>query len=312
MPAMNIEKFAVKGGKDFKLRKLATDDTGGIKDPKEAEERLKKGTKKLSDMQDVLYAHDKYGILLIFQAMDAAGKDSTIKHVMSGVNPQGCQVYSFKNPSAEELDHDFMWRVMKCMPERGRIGIFNRSYYEEVLVVKVHPEFLAKQKLPKECQKDVFKKRYGDINNIEEYLVNNGIIPIKFFLNVSHEEQLKRFLKRLDNSHKNWKFSENDAKERDLWDKYMDAYEDMLRATSTKHAPWYVIPADHKWFMRMAVSEIIVERLSQLDLHYPKIDGQKREELQSVRAQLGGKSKKDKKDKKHDKGNGIPVAEPAP
>ncbi|MBI5532368.1 MAG: polyphosphate kinase 2 family protein [Deltaproteobacteria bacterium] len=298
---MNIDRFVPKG-KSFKLGKMATDDTGGIKDPKQAEERLAKGVKKLAEMQDMLYAHDKYGILLIFQAMDAAGKDSTIKHVMSGVNPQGCQVYSFKNPSAEELDHDFMWRVMKCMPERGRIGIFNRSYYEETLVVRVHPEFLDKQKLPKECTKDIWKKRFRDINNIEQYLVDNGILPIKFFLNVSRDEQLKRFLKRLDNSHKNWKFSDSDCKERDLWDKYHDAYEDMLINTSTKHAPWYVIPADHKWFMRMAVSEIIVERLSELDLHYPKVDATKREELDRVREQLGGKRPpKEPKKKKGDK-----------
>jgi PPK2 family polyphosphate:nucleotide phosphotransferase len=299
MRAMNIDRF-VPTGKNFKLGKLPTDDTGGIKDPAEAKERLDKGVKKLSDLQDKLYAHDKYGILLIFQAMDAAGKDSTIKHVMSGVNPQGCQVFSFKNPSAEELDHDFLWRVMKAMPERGRIGIFNRSYYEEVLVVRVHPEYLQSQKLPKECFKDVWKKRFQDINNVEKYLVNNGILPIKFFLHVSREEQLKRFLKRLDNSSKNWKFSDADCKERELWDDYQDAYEDMLSKTSTDHAPWYVIPADHKWFMRMAVSEIIVERLSQLDLHYPKVDGKKREELDRIRIQLGGKPPKEAQPKSED------------
>lgn len=303
---MRTDRFIVRPGKDFKLRKLSTDDTNGVKNAEEAADRLEQGVERLAEMQDKLYAHDKYGVLLIFQAMDAAGKDSTIKHVMSGVNPQGCQVFSFKNPSAEDLDHDFMWRVMKCMPERGRIGIFNRSYYEEVLVVRVHPEFLDKQKLPPPCVKDIWKRRFEDINNIEQYLVNNGIIPIKFFLNVSKEVQLERFLKRLDDEHKNWKFSENDVLERALWDKYQDAYEDMLRNTSTKHAPWYVIPADHKWYMRMAVSEIINERLSALGLHYPVVTGSRREELSRVRVELGGKpvppeGGNGKKDKKKDK-----------
>ncbi|HQP34810.1 MAG TPA: polyphosphate kinase 2 family protein [Polyangiaceae bacterium] len=304
---MKTDRFMVRPGKDFKLRKLSSSDTGGVKNADEAAERLEKGVRKLADLQDKLYAHDKYGILLIFQAMDAAGKDSTIKHVMSGVNPQGCQVFSFKNPSPEELDHDFMWRSMKCLPERGRIGIFNRSYYEEVLVVRVHPEFLGKQKLPPPPKgaKDIWKRRFEDINNIEQYFVNNGIIPIKFFLNVSKDEQLARFLKRLDDPHKVWKFSENDVLERALWDKYQDAYEDMLRNTSTRHAPWYVIPADHKWYMRLAVSEIINQRLEELRLQYPDVDAQRREELERVRIELGGpppaakdgdgKRKKDKK-----------------
>jgi PPK2 family polyphosphate:nucleotide phosphotransferase len=283
---MNIDKFVVHPNKNFKLRKLSTADTGGMKDPEHARGRLEKGTRRLSELQDVLYAHDRYAVLLIFQAMDAAGKDSTIKHVMSGVNPQGCQVFSFKSPSAEDLDHDYMWRVMKCMPERGRIGIFNRSYYEEVLVVRVHPEFLEAQKLPPPCLKNLWQHRFEDINNIEQYLARNGVIPIKFFLHVSREEQLKRFLKRLDDKQKNWKFSGADVRERELWDKYQDAYEDMLARTSTKHAPWYVIPADHKWFMRLAVSEIINARLEQFGLHYPEVDAAHRKELAKVKEKL--------------------------
>ena len=275
------------GGKGFALEKCSTHDTTGVADKDEGKKLLKESIKKLAEIQDVLYAHDRYGILLIFQAMDAAGKDGTIKHVMSGVNPQGCQVFSFKSPSSEELDHDFMWRTMKCMPERGRIGIFNRSYYEEVLVVRVHPSFLDAEKLPDECRDNgIWRARFEDINNIEQYLVRNGIIPIKFFLNVSRDEQLKRFIKRCDDPTKNWKFSSADARERKLWGKYMHAYEDMLRNTSTKHAPWYVIPADNKWYTRVVVSEIITQRLKKLDLHYPKVTAEQRAKLQEVREQL--------------------------
>jgi PPK2 family polyphosphate:nucleotide phosphotransferase len=286
-PAMKIDRFKVPaGGKGFSLKDCSTSDTTGVADKTEGKKLLEKSIQKLAEIQDVLYAHDRFGILLIFQAMDAAGKDGTIKHVMSGVNPQGCQVFSFKSPSAEELDHDFMWRTMRCMPERGRIGIFNRSYYEEVLVVRVHPEFLDGAKLPPDCHEDIWKNRFEDINNIEQYLVRNGIIPIKFFLNVSHKEQLRRFVKRCDDPTKNWKFSSADARERKLWDKYMHAYEDMLRHTSTKHAPWYVVPADNKWYTRVAVSEIIVDRLSKLELHYPKLTHEQRDGLKVTREQL--------------------------
>lgn len=284
---MKLERFRVPpGGKGFSLGACSTTDTTGVADKAEGKKLLAKGIEKLAEIQDVLYAHDRYGILLIFQAMDAAGKDGTIKHVMSGVNPQGCQVFSFKSPSAEELDHDFMWRTLKCMPERGRIGIFNRSYYEEVLVVRVHPEFLDSAKLPPESLDDIWEKRFHDINNIEQYLVHNGIIPIKFFLNVSRDEQLKRFLKRCDDPTKNWKFSASDARERKLWPKYMRAYEDMLKHTSTKLAPWYVVPADNKWYTRVVVSEIIVDRLQQLELHYPKVSDEQRASLRTVREQL--------------------------
>jgi PPK2 family polyphosphate:nucleotide phosphotransferase len=241
----------------------------------------------LADLQGRLYAQDRRGVLLVFQAMDAAGKDGTIKHVMSGVNPQGVQVNSFKSPSSEELDHDFLWRTMKCIPERGRIGIFNRSYYEEVLVVRVHPEFLEAQKLPPSLvTKKIFQERYEDINAFERYLSRNGHTILKFFLNVSKKEQKKRFLERLDMPDKNWKFSINDAKERGFWDDYMTAYEDMIRATSTEWAPWHVIPADNKWFTRLAVAATVIRALEKLDLAYPKVDKAKRRELAQVRKAL--------------------------
>jgi PPK2 family polyphosphate:nucleotide phosphotransferase len=285
---MNIDHLMVPDGKKISLASFAADDTSGIKDEAEATERLAKCHAKLADLQDRLYAHDSWGVLLIFQAMDAAGKDGTIKMVMSGVNPQGCEVYSFKVPSAEELDHDYMWRYMQRLPERGRIGIFNRSYYEEVLVVKVHPELLVKQKLPGSTLKgDIFKRRYEDINALERYMVRNGIIPIKFFLNVSHETQLKRFLKRLDRPAKNWKFSDSDIKEREHWDEYMNAYEEMLRNTSTKHAPWYVIPADNKWYTRVAVAEIVVKRIEELDPQFPEVSDERKEQLKGLRERLG-------------------------
>ena len=284
---MKIDRFMVPpGGKGFALRKAKTDDTAGVAGKTEGKKVLAEGIERLAAIQDVLYAHDKFAILLIFQAMDAAGKDGTIKHVMSGVNPQGCQVFAFKSPSAEELDHDYMWRTMRCMPERGRIGIFNRSYYEEVLVVRVHPEYLDSQKLPDDCLKNIWKNRYDDINNIEKYLTNNAVIPIKFFLNVSRKEQLARFVKRVDDSTKNWKFSSADAAERKLWDSYMDAYDEMLRKTSTKHAPWYVIPADNKWFTRVAVSEIIVQRLEKLDIRYPKVSDERKQQLLNIKEDL--------------------------
>jgi len=265
--------------------------SGKYKSKKGAEKDLEKGIEKLAELQDMLYAHDQYSILLIFQAMDAAGKDGTIKHVMSGVNPQGCQVTSFKVPSAEELDHDYLWRCVKQLPERGRIGIFNRSYYEEVLVTRVHPQILQNQKLPalpKAPEKDqkFWKQRFDDINNFEKYLSNQGTIILKFFLHVSPEEQKKRLLDRIADSSKNWKFSIGDLHERALWLQYMEAYEEILKHTSTAAAPWYVIPADKKWFMRAAVSDIIVERLQQLKLHYPIINDTQKADLVKAKEML--------------------------
>ncbi|HVD76210.1 MAG TPA: polyphosphate kinase 2 family protein, partial [Vicinamibacteria bacterium] len=239
------------------------------------------------ELQERLYAHDRWALLIIFQAMDAAGKDSTIEHVMSGVNPQGCQVYSFKQPSAEELDHDYLWRTNRCLPERGRIGVFNRSYYEEVLVVRVHQGILAAEKLPTELvDEDIWKQRFKDINAFERYLSQNGVALVKFFLHVSKEEQRRRFLARLDEPQKNWKFSLADAKEREHWDEYMAAYEDMLEHTSTEHAPWFVIPADHKWFMRLAAADIVVSTLEKLKPEFPTITEEKRRELEAARKAL--------------------------
>ena len=235
----------------------------------------------------MLYAQDRWALLLIFQAMDAAGKDGAIKHVMSGINPQGCQVYSFKSPSSEDLDHDYMWRCTKCLPERGRIGIFNRSYYEETLVVRVHPEFLASQRLPTELvTKDIWDERFQDILAFERYLTRNGVLVRKFFLHVSNKEQRKRFLSRIEEPEKNWKFSANDAKEREHWDEYMDAYEDMIRNTATKRAPWYVVPADNKWFTRVVVAAAVIDALSSLDLTYPTISDAKRKDLAAAKRQL--------------------------
>lgn len=256
-------------------------------DKDKAEDLLKEGVETLADLQDKLYAQDTFALLVIFQAMDAAGKDGAIKHVMSGINPQGCQVFAFKGPSAEELDHDYLWRCMKCLPERGRIGIFNRSYYEEVLVVRVHPEILAKQKLPDKYKNGkIWKQRFEEINNFERYLVRNGVEIVKIFLNVSKDEQKRRFLDRIEQPEKNWKFSLADAKERGLWDDYMAAYEDAIRHTSTKHAPWYVIPADNKWFARLAVAAVIGEKLKSLKLAYPEISGQQKEALAEAREAL--------------------------
>lgn len=242
----------------------------------DAKDQLAQDIEKLSELQSMLYAQDRYSILIIFQAMDAAGKDGTIKHVMSGINPQGCQVFSFKQPSAEELDHDYLWRINRCLPERGRIGIFNRSHYEDVLIAKVHPEIILSGKLPgietvKDIVPDFWKRRYRQINDFERYLTENGTVVLKFFLNVSKAEQKKRFMERLDDKAKNWKFSSADVKERQFWDEYMKAYADVLTETSTELAPWYVIPADNKWFMRYAVGRIICDRMKQLDLHYPKL-----------------------------------------
>jgi PPK2 family polyphosphate:nucleotide phosphotransferase len=278
---MNHDSFLVPPGKKITLKDYDPGFTGKFKSKEEAQEKLQKDLARLTELQDVLYAQDTYALLLIFQAMDAAGKDGIIKHVMSGVNPQGCQVFAFKAPSSEELDHDYLWRSMKALPERGRIGVFNRSYYEEVLVVRVHPEILNGQRIPKKEKedKDVWKHRYDDINAFERYLTRNGIVILKFFLNVSKKEQKERFLERIEQPEKNWKFSFGDVREREHWDDYMNAYEDMFNATSTEWAPWYIIPADKKWFTRAAVADIIVDRLRSLDLSYPEVTEAHRLEL---------------------------------
>jgi len=285
--------FRVKDGSGFRLNDIDPGDTLhlGSEDKPGAKEALATGIQALAELQDMLYAQDRWAVLLVFQAMDAAGKDGTIKHVMSGVNPQGCQVYSFKAPSAEDLDHDFLWRCMKYVPERGRIGIFNRSYYEETLVVRVHRELLEKQTLPPELvTKDIWKERFQDIRSFERYLTRNGVIIRKFFLHVSKGEQKRRFLERLENPEKNWKFSANDIKERAFWDDYMEAYEDMIRHTSSPEAPWYVVPADNKWFTRIVVAAAVIEALDALALRYPKVSTLKLKELAAAKqVLLGGK-----------------------
>ena len=278
--------YCITDGKGFRLKDIDPDDTGGLKseDKPRAKEALAIGVDALATLQDMLYAQDRWAVLLIFQAMDGAGKDGAIKHVMSGVNPQGCQVASFKAPSAEDLDHDYLWRCQKHLPERGRIGIFNRSYYEEVLVVRVHPEILTKQKLPPELLGNrVWNDRYQDIRSFERYLSRNGVLVRKFFLHLSRKEQERRFLERLDNSDKNWKFSSSDAEERTHWKAYMAAYEAMIRNTATRRAPWYVVPADNKWFTRVIVAAAIIDALASLDLAYPEVDKLKLEELAAAR-----------------------------
>ena len=284
------EPFRIGKGKNFRLKDVDPGDTLEFtkeEDKPRAKEALANGILALAELQDKLYAHDKWGVLLLFQAMDAAGKDGAIKHVMSGVNPQGCQVYSFKSPSAEELDHDYLWRCMRCLPDRGHIGIFNRSYYEEVLVVRVHPEFLKKQKLPpKLIDKKIWEERFEDIRNFEQYLTRNGVIVRKFFLHVSKNEQKRRFLERIDDPLKNWKFSSNDAAERDYWDDYMDAYEKMIQETATKDAPWYVVPADNKWFTRVVVAAAVIDALADLELAYPEVGGDKLKELAAAKKKL--------------------------
>jgi PPK2 family polyphosphate:nucleotide phosphotransferase len=283
-----IRSFAVPPGKKISLRQ-DYDPTykADYLDKSTAASKLEEGIATLAKYQDMLYAQNTYALLIILQAMDAAGKDGTIKHVMSGINPQGCQVFSFKAPSAEELDHDYLWRCFKALPERGRIGIFNRSYYEEVLVTRVHPEILERQQLPAQLKDPhIWERRFEEINNFEKYLVNNGIIVLKFFLNVSKEEQKKRFLERIDQPEKNWKFSKSDAKEREFWDDYMDAYEEMFNYTSTEWAPWYIIPADHKWFTRLAVAGVIYRTLQDLNLHYPSVSQEHERELLQAREML--------------------------
>ncbi len=282
-----IKPYRVEHGKKFRLKDFDPADTQGLDLKEEAGDLLRDGIARLSDMQQKLYAQDRWALLLIFQAMDAAGKDSVIRHVMSGVNPQGCEVYAFKAPSTEDLSHDFLWRISKCLPQRGHIGIFNRSYYEEVLVVRVHPPLLAKERIPPSLvTKKIWKERFESINSFERYLEREGVVIRKFFLNVSREEQKRRFLSRLEEPDKNWKFSEDDVRERERWDDYMSAYEDMIRHTATPRAPWYVIPADHKWFTRLAVAATIIDTLESLNLSFPKVASDKKKELDSARKLL--------------------------
>jgi PPK2 family polyphosphate:nucleotide phosphotransferase len=282
-----LKKMIAKPGDKHKVSEFETDLTAGL-NKEDAEKLLSENIEKLSKLQDKLYAQDRYSVLVIFQAMDAAGKDGTIGHVMSGINPQGCQVFSFKAPSAEELDHDYLWRIYRCLPERGRIGIFNRSHYEDVLVAKVHPSIVLNGKLPKvtkveDVNNKFWKKRYRQINDFERHLTENGTIILKFFLNVSHDEQERRFLARLEDETKNWKFSAADLKERQYWDDYMNAYSEMLTHTSTDEAPWYVIPADNKWFMRYAVGQIICKRMERIGLHYPVLTDEAKQSIEDAK-----------------------------
>jgi PPK2 family polyphosphate:nucleotide phosphotransferase len=289
--------FVVPPGKPFRLADHDPAHTGKA-DKQQGIARLEKARERMRELQEKLFAQNEWALLVIFQAMDGAGKDSTIEHVMSGLNPAGCQVFSFKAPSDEELDHDFLWRTSRCLPERGRIGVFNRSYYEEVVVVRVHPEFLDGQKLPEKVVTDrIWEERFEDINAFERYVTRQGVAVLKFFLNVSREEQRERFLARLEEPEKNWKFSAEDVLKRSLWEKYAAAYEEMLAKTSTAHAPWHVIPADKKWFMRAAVAEAIVGALEGLDLRFPAMDEKQQRKLEEARALLTGEEKKGKKEK---------------
>jgi len=284
---VDVNRFKIKPKQRIRLTDLDTAETAPFASDEGSKKILQKLSKRLFDLTEILYAQDRYSLLLVFQAMDAAGKDSAIKHVMRGVDPKATQVYSFKAPSHEELDHDFMWRCLKALPERGRIGIFNRSYYEEVLVVRVHPELLLRQPIPEKLVSPrIWDERFEDIRNIEQYLCRNGTVIRKFYLNVSKAEQRRRFLARLDDPAKNWKFSLNDVDERLRWKEYMQAYEEAIRATTSSDAPWYVIPADHKWFTRIAIAEVIIETLESLDLHFPRIDSRKRRELNLARRRL--------------------------
>ena len=293
-----IEPYRVENGKKFRLKDFDPGDVGTDHSKKHAKELLQQGIADMAALQDKLYAQNQWGLLLIFQAMDAAGKDGAIKHVMSGVNPQGCQVYSFKTPSSEELDHDFLWRTTTRLPARGRIGIFNRSYYEEVLVARVHPAILTNQRIPRSLvTNDIWRERFESINALERHLARNGFAVRKFFLNLSKKEQKRRFLDRLDHPDKNWKFSSADVRERQYWDDYMRAYEDMIANTASKSAPWYVVPADNKWFSHVAVAAAIVETLEKLDLAYPKVDPEEQKRLQAAREELVGKDRGRRKTK---------------
>src|SRR5262245_39103362 len=283
-----VDPFRITNGKGFQLKDFNPGDTRALRMEKgEAADLLQRGTEWLAEEQDMLYAQDRWSLLLVFQAMDGAGKDGTIKHVMSGVNPQGCQVFSFKQPSREDLDHDFLWRYSKCLPERGRIGIFNRSYYEEVLVVRVHEEILRQQKIPpKLVTKRIWEERYADITHFEDYLTGQGTICRKSFLNLSKGEQKRAFMRRLDTPERHWKFSASDIRERGHWDDYMKAFEDVVRATASPHAPWFVVPADNRWFTRLVVAAAIVDTIERLDLHYPKVDAARKKELAAARSAL--------------------------
>ena len=281
------ESYCIRKGEKFRLKDIDPADTGKVDDKSQAKEVLAEGVQMLAQMQDMLYADNRWAVLLIFQAMDAAGKDSAIKHVMSGINPQGCQVHSFKAPTSDDLEHDYLWRCMKDLPNRGDIGIFNRSYYEEVLVVRVHPEFLAKQRIPPELiGKRIWQDRYEDIRNFERYLTRNGIAICKFFLHVSKKEQKQRFLERLNNPDKNWKFSAADVQERERWDQYQQAYEEMIQNTATEYAPWHVVPADNKWFTRLVVAATVVGKVGSLNLGYPKVSPEARKALDEARKRL--------------------------
>lgn len=281
-----VDPFRVDGSDEFHLKSHKANEKGGL-DKDDAHKIVDTNRGRMRELQEKLYAQDRWSVLLIFQGMDAAGKDSAIENVMSGINPQGCEVFSFKQPSTKELDHDFMWRTSKCLPERGRIGIFNRSYYEELLVVRVHPEILAKQRIPPQLvTRNIWRERFEDVSAFEKYLARNGTIVLKFFLNVSKDEQRKRFLSRLDEPSKNWKFSLADVAERALWDKYQAAYQDVLRHTSAKHAPWHVVPADHKWFARVVISSAIVSAMEKLDLSFPEPEKGKTDELKKARDAL--------------------------
>jgi PPK2 family polyphosphate:nucleotide phosphotransferase len=284
---MKFKRYQVPAGKRIRLKDYNPDDTGSFRNKDEAEEKLFEDIQRLAKYQDTLYAQNTYGLLIVIQAMDAAGKDSAIKHVFSGVNPQGCQVCSFKTPSAEELDHDYLWRYMQQLPNRGNIGIFNRSYYEEVLVVRVHKELLERQQLPKHSTKqDIWQKRFDDINAFERYLHRNGIIVLKFYLHLSKHEQKRRFLERIDDADKNWKFSPSDMQERQYWNEYMRAYEDVFHHTSTSYAPWYIVPADNKWYTHVVIGDVIVQTLKSLKLRYPSITDEHRRHLQNAKELL--------------------------
>jgi PPK2 family polyphosphate:nucleotide phosphotransferase len=287
---MDINKFRVPEGEKLDLKNHSTDFTANYTVKDDAVKDLKSNIKRLKKLQHVLYADDKQSLLIIFQAMDAAGKDGAIKHVMSGVNPQGTQVFSFKAPSKEEQDHGYLWRCMKATPEKGRIGIFNRSYYEDVLVVRVHPAFLQSSQLPDEIKNNpnIWEQRFEQIRNFEKYLTENGTQILKFYLNVSKEEQKRRFISRIETPEKNWKFSTADMKERGFWDDYQKAYTDAIQATSTKESPWYVMPADHKWFTRLAVSEVIAQKLESMDLNYPQVSEEHINRLQEAKVILEG------------------------
>lgn len=281
------QSYRIDSGKHFQLKDCDPADTGHLHSKEHAEEALQQDIAKMAELQDKLYAQDRWSLLLIFQAMDAAGKDGAVKHVMSGVNPEGCQVYSFKAPSDKELQHDFLWRTTCCMPERGHIGIFNRSYYEEVLIVRVHPDVLKAQRTPPSLlTKHIWDERFEDIRHLEQHMARNGTVIRKFFLHLSKKEQKQRFLARLDHPEKNWKFSAADVHERGCWDDYQKAYEEMIQNTATKHAPWYVVPADNKWFTRLVISAAVVEALAGMDLAYPTVDAEKRKQLDAAKKEL--------------------------